>query len=129
MAGNTVKDMTTNFGKLDKFEGHDFRRWQKKMLDSSPNKSCRGDVLTTVDGAELGLLVAMRYLIVVIVIMRLRMTSMLIKRRQTIPRHEVQQVSRESITQGVQAQRFDKLEKKDAVKRSPNEDITKEPTK
>ncbi|GKF13746.1 hypothetical protein Tco_0055208 [Tanacetum coccineum] len=31
MAGNTVKKMTTNFGKLDKFEGHDFRRWQKKM--------------------------------------------------------------------------------------------------
>nr|GEX52374.1 putative zinc finger, CCHC-type [Tanacetum cinerariifolium] len=31
MAGNTVKDMTTNFGKLDKFEGYDFRRWQKKM--------------------------------------------------------------------------------------------------
>ncbi|GKC13517.1 zf-CCHC domain-containing protein [Tanacetum coccineum] len=31
MAGNTVKDMTTNFEKLDKFEGHDFRRWQKKM--------------------------------------------------------------------------------------------------
>ncbi|GJW42450.1 zinc finger, CCHC-type containing protein [Tanacetum coccineum] len=31
MAGNTVKDMTTNFGKLEKFEGHDFRRWQKKM--------------------------------------------------------------------------------------------------
>ncbi|GJX23249.1 putative reverse transcriptase domain-containing protein [Tanacetum coccineum] len=31
MAGNTVKDMTANFGKLDKFEGHDFRRWQKKM--------------------------------------------------------------------------------------------------
>nr|GEV08527.1 hypothetical protein [Tanacetum cinerariifolium] len=31
MAGNTVKDMTTNFGKLNKFEGHDFRRWQKKM--------------------------------------------------------------------------------------------------
>nr|GEX02217.1 zinc finger, CCHC-type [Tanacetum cinerariifolium] len=28
---NTVKEMTTNFGKLDKFEGHDFRRWQKKM--------------------------------------------------------------------------------------------------
>ncbi|GJZ30148.1 zinc finger, CCHC-type containing protein [Tanacetum coccineum] len=25
------KKMTTNFGKLDKFEGHDFRRWQKKM--------------------------------------------------------------------------------------------------
>nr|GFB25738.1 zinc finger, CCHC-type [Tanacetum cinerariifolium] len=23
--------MTTNFGKLDKFEGHHFRRWQKKM--------------------------------------------------------------------------------------------------
>nr|GFA33553.1 zinc finger, CCHC-type [Tanacetum cinerariifolium] len=31
MAGNTVKDMTTNFEKLDKFVGHDFRRWQKKM--------------------------------------------------------------------------------------------------
>ncbi|GJS63993.1 zinc finger, CCHC-type containing protein [Tanacetum coccineum] len=31
MAGNTVKDMTTNFGKLDKFEVHVFRRWQKKM--------------------------------------------------------------------------------------------------
>nr|GFB77193.1 retrovirus-related Pol polyprotein from transposon TNT 1-94 [Tanacetum cinerariifolium] len=31
MAGNTVKEMTTNFGKLDKFEGRDFRRWQKKM--------------------------------------------------------------------------------------------------
>ncbi|GKC77630.1 hypothetical protein Tco_1128404 [Tanacetum coccineum] len=26
-----VKDMTMNFGKSDKFEGHDFRRWQKKM--------------------------------------------------------------------------------------------------
>nr|GEV19870.1 zinc finger, CCHC-type [Tanacetum cinerariifolium] len=31
MVGNTVKDMTTNFGKLDKLEGHDFRQWQKKM--------------------------------------------------------------------------------------------------
>ncbi|GKC14086.1 hypothetical protein Tco_1010868 [Tanacetum coccineum] len=31
MAENTVKEMTTKFGKLDKFEGHDFRRWQKKM--------------------------------------------------------------------------------------------------
>ncbi|GJT03460.1 zinc finger, CCHC-type containing protein [Tanacetum coccineum] len=31
MAGNTVKDMTMNFGKLDKFKGHDLRRWQKKM--------------------------------------------------------------------------------------------------
>nr|GEV34497.1 zinc finger, CCHC-type [Tanacetum cinerariifolium] len=31
MAGNTVKEMTTNFGKLDKFEGNDFRRWKKKM--------------------------------------------------------------------------------------------------
>nr|GEW05053.1 putative ribonuclease H-like domain-containing protein [Tanacetum cinerariifolium] len=29
--GNTVKDMTMNFRKLDKFEGHDFRRWQNKM--------------------------------------------------------------------------------------------------
>nr|GEV21450.1 zinc finger, CCHC-type [Tanacetum cinerariifolium] len=26
-----MKEMTTNFRKLDKFEGHDFRRWQKKM--------------------------------------------------------------------------------------------------
>ncbi|GKF18919.1 hypothetical protein Tco_0063837 [Tanacetum coccineum] len=31
MAENTVKEMTMNFRKLDKFEGHDFRRWQKKM--------------------------------------------------------------------------------------------------
>nr|GEZ06779.1 zinc finger, CCHC-type [Tanacetum cinerariifolium] len=31
MAGNTMKDITTKFGKLDKFEGHNFRRWQKKM--------------------------------------------------------------------------------------------------
>ncbi|GJS47049.1 zinc finger, CCHC-type containing protein [Tanacetum coccineum] len=31
MAGNTVKEMTMNFWKLDKFGGHDFRRWQKKM--------------------------------------------------------------------------------------------------
>ncbi|GJV18870.1 zinc finger, CCHC-type containing protein [Tanacetum coccineum] len=31
MTGNTVKDMTMNFRKLDKFKGHDFRRWQKKM--------------------------------------------------------------------------------------------------
>nr|GEW15829.1 zinc finger, CCHC-type [Tanacetum cinerariifolium] len=31
MAGNTVKEMTINFRKLDKFEGHDFRRWQKKI--------------------------------------------------------------------------------------------------
>ncbi|GKC67770.1 zinc finger, CCHC-type containing protein [Tanacetum coccineum] len=31
MDGITVKDMTMNFGKLNKFEGHDFRRWQKKM--------------------------------------------------------------------------------------------------
>ncbi|XP_050904781.1 uncharacterized protein LOC127118602 [Lathyrus oleraceus] len=29
--GNTVKEMTRNFGKLDKFQGQDFRRWQKKM--------------------------------------------------------------------------------------------------
>ncbi|GJT34322.1 zinc finger, CCHC-type containing protein [Tanacetum coccineum] len=29
--GSIVKEMTTNFEKLDKFEGHDFRRWQKKM--------------------------------------------------------------------------------------------------
>ncbi|GKE10201.1 hypothetical protein Tco_1413752, partial [Tanacetum coccineum] len=31
MAGTTVKEMTTNLGKLDKFKGHDFRRWQTKM--------------------------------------------------------------------------------------------------
>ncbi|GJW28359.1 zinc finger, CCHC-type containing protein [Tanacetum coccineum] len=31
MARNTVKEITTNFRKLDKFERHDFRRWQKKM--------------------------------------------------------------------------------------------------
>nr|GEV84913.1 hypothetical protein [Tanacetum cinerariifolium] len=30
VGGSTVKEMTTNFGKLDKFEGNDFRRWQKK---------------------------------------------------------------------------------------------------
>ncbi|GJZ68091.1 hypothetical protein Tco_0631331 [Tanacetum coccineum] len=29
--GSTVKEMTTNFQKLDKFEGHDFRPWHKKM--------------------------------------------------------------------------------------------------
>ncbi|GJY43742.1 hypothetical protein Tco_0431955 [Tanacetum coccineum] len=29
--GDTVKDMTAKFGKLDKFEGNDFKRWQKKM--------------------------------------------------------------------------------------------------
>nr|GEY87211.1 zinc finger, CCHC-type [Tanacetum cinerariifolium] len=26
-----IQDMTTNFGNLDKFEGNNFRRWQKKM--------------------------------------------------------------------------------------------------
>ncbi|GKC91246.1 hypothetical protein Tco_1151895 [Tanacetum coccineum] len=26
----TVEEMTMNFGKLDKFKGHDLRRWQKK---------------------------------------------------------------------------------------------------
>ncbi|GKB08955.1 zinc finger, CCHC-type containing protein [Tanacetum coccineum] len=31
VGGSTVKEMTTNFEKLDKFKGHDFRRWQKKM--------------------------------------------------------------------------------------------------
>nr|GEX78176.1 zinc finger, CCHC-type [Tanacetum cinerariifolium] len=31
VGGSTVKEMTTNFGKLDKFKGHDYRRWQKKM--------------------------------------------------------------------------------------------------
>ncbi|GJX63629.1 hypothetical protein Tco_0296529, partial [Tanacetum coccineum] len=28
---DSVKDMTMKFGKLDKFEGSDFRHWQKKM--------------------------------------------------------------------------------------------------
>ncbi|GKE05248.1 hypothetical protein Tco_1397266 [Tanacetum coccineum] len=31
MAGNTMKEMPTNFEKLNKFKGHDFRRWRKKM--------------------------------------------------------------------------------------------------
>ncbi|XP_052622725.1 uncharacterized protein LOC128128009 [Lactuca sativa] len=30
-SGNSVKDMTSKFDKLNKFEGQDFRRWQKKM--------------------------------------------------------------------------------------------------
>ncbi|XP_074328025.1 uncharacterized protein LOC141665937 [Apium graveolens] len=29
--GESAKDMTSKFTKLDKFEGQDFRRWQKKM--------------------------------------------------------------------------------------------------
>ncbi|GJZ96713.1 zinc finger, CCHC-type containing protein [Tanacetum coccineum] len=29
--GDIVKDMTAKFGKLNKFEGNDFTRWQKKM--------------------------------------------------------------------------------------------------
>ncbi|KAK9689121.1 hypothetical protein RND81_09G036400 [Saponaria officinalis] len=28
---DSIKDITTKFGKLEKFEGVDFRRWQKKM--------------------------------------------------------------------------------------------------
>ena len=28
----SLKDLTTNFVKLDKFVGNEFRRWQKKML-------------------------------------------------------------------------------------------------
>ena len=31
MAGNSLKDMNTSFDKLEKFQGQDFRRWQKKM--------------------------------------------------------------------------------------------------
>ena len=27
----SLKDLTTNFVKLDKFVGNEFRRWQKKM--------------------------------------------------------------------------------------------------
>nr|KAJ0185498.1 hypothetical protein LSAT_V11C900505250 [Lactuca sativa] len=30
-SGDSVKDMTSKFDKLNKFEGQDFRRWQKKM--------------------------------------------------------------------------------------------------
>ncbi|GKB95676.1 hypothetical protein Tco_0981813, partial [Tanacetum coccineum] len=29
--GDTVKDMTAKFEKLDKFEGNDFRHWHTKM--------------------------------------------------------------------------------------------------
>ncbi|GJS89434.1 hypothetical protein Tco_0772070, partial [Tanacetum coccineum] len=29
--GESVKEMTSKFDKLEKFEGQDFRRWQKKM--------------------------------------------------------------------------------------------------
>nr|GFC41119.1 zinc finger, CCHC-type [Tanacetum cinerariifolium]GFD19384.1 zinc finger, CCHC-type [Tanacetum cinerariifolium] len=32
MDGNTVKEITMKFGILDKFEGHDFRRCQKKKM-------------------------------------------------------------------------------------------------
>nr|GEY63909.1 zinc finger, CCHC-type [Tanacetum cinerariifolium] len=51
MAGNTVKEMTANFEKLNKFEGHDFRRWQKKMLfllttlKENDDCICRGHIL------------------------------------------------------------------------------------
>ncbi|CAM8910838.1 unnamed protein product [Rhodiola kirilowii] len=31
MSAASVREMTTNFGKLEKFEGVNFRRWQKKM--------------------------------------------------------------------------------------------------
>ena len=31
MADLSSKDMTTKFTKLEKFQGNDFRRWQKKM--------------------------------------------------------------------------------------------------
>ncbi|GKC05035.1 hypothetical protein Tco_0996645 [Tanacetum coccineum] len=31
LLGSSVKEMSTNFRKLNKFERHDFRRWQKKM--------------------------------------------------------------------------------------------------
>ncbi|GJR41593.1 hypothetical protein Tco_1309696 [Tanacetum coccineum] len=31
LLGSHCQDTTTKFGKLDKFEGSDFRRWQKKM--------------------------------------------------------------------------------------------------
>ncbi|GJV44484.1 hypothetical protein Tco_1429020, partial [Tanacetum coccineum] len=31
MTGAAMKHTTSNFAKLDKFEGVDFKRWQKKM--------------------------------------------------------------------------------------------------
>ncbi|CAM8936830.1 unnamed protein product [Rhodiola kirilowii] len=31
MSAASVREMTANFGKLEKFEGVNFRRWQKKM--------------------------------------------------------------------------------------------------
>ncbi|CAM8913723.1 unnamed protein product [Rhodiola kirilowii] len=31
MSDASVREMTANFGKLEKFEGVNFRRWQKKM--------------------------------------------------------------------------------------------------
>ncbi|GKD18848.1 hypothetical protein Tco_1208006 [Tanacetum coccineum] len=31
VGGSTVRELTINFGKLDKFEGHNFRWWQKKI--------------------------------------------------------------------------------------------------
>ncbi|GKE40322.1 hypothetical protein Tco_1463727 [Tanacetum coccineum] len=31
MAASAMKHMASNFSKLDKFEGVDFRRWKKKM--------------------------------------------------------------------------------------------------
>ena len=32
MAAAAIKHMASNFAKLDKFEGVNFQRWQKKML-------------------------------------------------------------------------------------------------
>ena len=29
--GDSIREMTTKFAKLEKFEGVDFRRWKKKM--------------------------------------------------------------------------------------------------
>ncbi|CAM8975686.1 unnamed protein product [Rhodiola kirilowii] len=31
MSAASIREMTANFGKLEKFEGVNFRRWQKKM--------------------------------------------------------------------------------------------------
>ncbi|GKA17179.1 zinc finger, CCHC-type containing protein [Tanacetum coccineum] len=49
MAGNTVKDMTTNFQKLNKFEGHDFRRCGRNKAKSQVGRNddyiCRGHIL------------------------------------------------------------------------------------
>ncbi|GKD08372.1 hypothetical protein Tco_1188057 [Tanacetum coccineum] len=49
--GDTVKNITAKIGKLDKFEGNDFRRWQKKIhflittLKYNDDYICHGHIL------------------------------------------------------------------------------------